>query len=83
MRSDSSNIGNLSESQDNVFGYELQQLLSADWRDASIISGSELQAIIQREDCLMRCCSSTKKVIKSDSKRFLAIAGLHEDKLSM
>ena len=36
--------------------------------------------LLQREDCLMACCSSTK-VIKSDSKLFLAIAGLHEDKL--
>ena len=45
MCSDPSNIGSLSESQDNVFGYELQQLLSADWRAASSISESELQAI--------------------------------------
>ena len=27
------------------------------------------------------CCSSTRRVIKSDSERFLTIGGLHEDKL--
>ena len=32
-----------------------------------------------REDCLV-CCPSNK-VIKSDTKRFLALGGLHEDKL--
>ena len=33
-----------------------------------------------REDCLM-CCPPSNKVIKSHTKRFLALGGLHEDKL--
>ena len=40
---------------------------------------SEYKIKAYREDCLM-CCPSTK-VIKSDSKVFLAIDELHEDKL--
>ena len=54
--------------QDDVFGYELQFLLSG------VLPGFQ--------NCLM-CCPAhpPKKVIKSDSKRFLAIRRLDEDKL--
>ena len=33
-----------------------------------------------RKECLM-CCLYKKKAIKSDTKRFLALGGLHNDKL--
>ena len=50
--------------------------VSTVWRSTASISDYEQQAT---EDCLM--CCPTNKVIKSGTKRFLALGGLHEDKL--
>ena len=60
--------------QGDVFGYELQSLLSG-----VLPVFQSLKMTSYREDCLMFCLSN--KVIKSDVKRFLALGELHEDKL--
>ena len=60
--------------QDDVFGYAIHFLLSG-----ALPVFQNLNFTSYREACLT-CCPSSK-VIKSDSNRFLALGGLHEDKL--